>query len=97
MIRLPLEQKVNCGGVAVVTGIVQWGPLSVVQSHDVSALSQQELEALLTAFSAGQVQRCALLLVSGFDVGVRSKKTIHNLVEVVHGGEVQGSLELVGE
>ena len=97
MVSLPLEQKVNCSWVTIVTRIVQRRPLSVVKSHDVCTFSQQEFDTLLAALSASEMEGCALLLVLGFDMSLGIEKALNNFDVVLKSSEVKRRLELVGE
>lgn len=67
-VGLPFQQEVHGSGMAVVRGIVEWRPLPVVLRHDVRSFLQEELETILAALLACNVDRRALLLVLGLKI-----------------------------
>lgn len=63
LVSLVLDEEVDSIRVAVVGRIMERRPAAIVQSIYVGSLAQEELEAVLAALPAGQVERRAHLLV----------------------------------
>lgn len=55
-VGLPLKQGVDSLWMAIVRGIVEWSPLSVIQCHDICLLLKKKFDASKTALSASQVK-----------------------------------------
>jgi hypothetical protein len=94
---LPLEQSINSPWMAIIAGIVERSPLPIILGHDISALSEEELKALLAALPAGRVERCALLLIPRLFVGSSVDQARHDIPVVVQGCEMKRCVELVTE
>jgi hypothetical protein len=97
VIGFPFEQEVDCSAHAVVTGIVQWRPASIVQSHDVGTAAQQKLEASIAAFPASLMERSAFQLIFELKASLSREQESYDALVVVHGSEMKWCLELIGE
>lgn len=96
-ICLPFEQGVDRLWMSVVGGVVQGGPLSIVQSHDICILPQKQYDALETPFSAGEVQRGTFLLIPGLFIRIAFKQQLADIYVIVQGSEMKRGFELIWE